>query len=172
MEIELEKTFLLKNIPAGIKKCKSIEIADLYIPYSAEHPVLRIRKKEDRFEITKKYPLVGNDSSEQGEYSVILTKQEYESLSRIKGKKFRKRRYFYPFQGKTAEIDIYLDKLSGLGVVDFEFVSRKDKNKFKMPDFCLADVTQEKAFAGGMLAGKAYSKIEPVLRKYNYKKLK
>jgi hypothetical protein len=26
MEIELERTFLLKNIPAGLEKCDSVEI--------------------------------------------------------------------------------------------------------------------------------------------------
>ena len=49
MEIELERTFLLKNIPAGLEKCKSIEIIDIYIPKSARHPVLRIRKKRRCF---------------------------------------------------------------------------------------------------------------------------
>ncbi|PIS40229.1 MAG: hypothetical protein COT32_00925 [Candidatus Nealsonbacteria bacterium CG08_land_8_20_14_0_20_36_22] len=171
MEIELERTFLLRNIPVGLEKCKSIEIIDIYIPEFARHPVLRIRKKGDVFEITKKYPLVGKDSSEQGEYSISLTKEEFDELSEIKGKKFRKIRHFYPFNGKTAEIDIYLDDLQGLGVVDFEFNSRQEKNSFKIPDFCLVDVTQEEVFAGGLLAGKKYSEIEPFLKKYNYKKI-
>ena len=81
MEIELERTFLLKDIPAGLRKCKSIEIIDIYIPKSVRHPVLRIRKKGDVFEITKKYPLVGKDSSEQGEHSISLTKEEFEGLA-------------------------------------------------------------------------------------------
>jgi len=172
MEIELERTFLLKNIPAGLEKCKSIEIIDIYIPKSARHPVLRIRKKGDVFEITKKYPLVEKDSSEQGEYSISLTKEEFEEFSKIKGKRFRKDRYFYLFNGKTAEIDIYLDDLQGLGVVDFEFSSRQEKDSFRIPDFCLVDVTQEEVFAGGLLVGKKYSDIEPFLKKYNYKKIK
>ncbi|MFH0854502.1 MAG: CYTH domain-containing protein [bacterium] len=171
MEIELEKTFLLKNIPAGLEKCKSIEIIDIYIPKSVRHPVLRIRKRGDIYEMTKKYPLVGKDSSEQGEYTISLAKEEFEELFKIKGKRFRKIRYFYPFNGKTAEIDLYLDDLRGLGVVDFEFNSRQEKNNFKAPDFCLVDVTQDEIFAGGLLAGKKYSDLEPFLKKYNYKKI-
>ena len=38
MEIELERTFLLKEIPAGMGDCKSVEIVDIYIPEKAEHP--------------------------------------------------------------------------------------------------------------------------------------
>lgn len=171
MEIELERTFLLKNIPVGLEKCKSIEIIDIYLPKSAKHPILRIRKKGDVFEMTKKYPLVGKDFSEQEEYNISLSKEEFKELSEIEGKRFRKIRYFYPLDGKTAEIDIYLDALRGLAFVDFEFDSRAEKDKFKMPHFCLADVTQEKFVAGGMLAGKKYSDIEPFLKKYNYKKI-
>lgn len=172
MEVEIERTFLLKNIPAGLKKCKSIEILDIYIPKSAKHPILRIRKKGDVFEMTKKSPLVGNDSSEQEEQTIPLTKEEFKELSKIEGKRFRKMRYFYPLDGKIAEIDIYLDNLEGLGVVDFEFNSRQEKNSFKEPDFCLVDITQDKIFAGGLLAGKKYSDIESFLEKYNYKKIK
>ena len=93
-------------------------------------------------------------------------------IIKIKGKRFRKNRYFYPFNGITAEVDIYLDDLQGLGLVDFEFKSRQEKDSFKMPDFCLVDVTQDEAFAGGLLAGKKYSDIEEFLKKYNYRKIK
>lgn len=172
MEIELERTFLIKNIPADLEKCKSIEIVDIYIPKSAEHPVLRIRNKGDVFEMTKKSPLAGKDSSEQGEYTISLTKEEFDELSRIEGKRFRKLRYFYPFKEAAAEVDIYQDNLEGLAVADFEFASRQEKDNFAIPDFCLADVTQDKAIAGGMLAGKKYSDIEVSLEKYNYKKIK
>ena len=70
-----------------------------------------------------------------------------------------------------AEIDIFLDDLEGLATADFEFVSSQEKDSFIMPDFCLADVTQEKTTAAGILAGKKYSDIEPFLNKYGYKKI-
>ncbi|MDP3093596.1 MAG: hypothetical protein Q8N16_02420 [bacterium] len=171
MEIELERTFLAKRLPEGFEKSNSTEIIDIYIPASAEHPVLRIRKRGDSFEMTKKMPLAGTDSSEQHEQTIFLSETEYQELSRIKGKRFRKIRHYYNFENRTAEIDVYKDDLEGLVAVDFEFDSSEKKNSFQMPDFCLADVTQEKAFAGGILAGKAYSDIEPFLAKYGYHKI-
>ncbi len=42
MEIELERTFLLKYKPKDLEKYKSVEILDIYFPYSSEHPVLRL----------------------------------------------------------------------------------------------------------------------------------
>ena len=40
-----------------------------------------------------------------------------------------------------------------------------------IPNFCLAEVTQEEFTAGGMLCGKSYEEIEPRLRGFGYSKL-
>ncbi|OGZ74761.1 MAG: hypothetical protein A2998_01685 [Candidatus Staskawiczbacteria bacterium RIFCSPLOWO2_01_FULL_37_25b] len=171
MEIELERTFLLKYKPDGLEKCKSKEILDVYFPHSAEHPILRLRKRGDAFEITKKSPIKGNDSSEQSEYTIILSEEEFKEFSKLEGKKLRKIRHYYPFGGRIAEIDIYLDKLQGFCAADFEFETKEEKDAFLMPEFCLCDVTQEKTFAAGLLAGKDYKDIELFLEKLNYKKI-
>lgn len=144
---------------------------DIYIPKLTTHPVLRIRKKGDTFEITKKSPLK-DDASEQEEQTITLTKEEFSELAILPGKRLRKIRYYYPINGQLAEIDLFLDDLEGLALADFEFSSLKEKESFQMPDFCLADVTQEESIAGGFLAGKKYSDIKSFLDKYNYKKLK
>ena len=70
-----------------------------------------------------------------------------------------------------AEIDVYQDNLQGLCVVDFEFKTKEEKDAFKMPDFCLCDVSQEKTFAAGLLAGKGYDDIKSFLDKLNYKNI-
>ncbi len=174
MEIELERTFLLKKIPKGLKECDYIEIIDLYIPQSVPHPILRLRKIGDVFEMTKKAPKKKGDSSEQYEETILLSAEEFKSLSHLEGKKLRKIRYFYPWKGvkkDKADIDIYLDNFEGLAIVDFEFESVSDKDSFQMPDFCLADFTQEKSTAGGWLAGREYSDIKKHLDKYGYKKI-
>lgn len=170
MEIELEKTFLLKNAPENLKDCKSLEIFDIYIPSSIPHPILRIRKKGDVLEITKKSPVDLSDCSEQSEETIPLTKEEFSDFLKIDGKRIRKIRYYYSINNKTAEIDVFLDDLEGLALVDVEFSSNEEKSSFIMPDFCLADVTQEEFLAGGFLAGKKYSDIQSFLDKYGYKK--
>jgi len=170
MEVELERTFLLKKIPEKLKDCKFIEIFDIYIPQSVPHPILRIRKRGDVFEMTKKSP-IENDSSEQEEYTISLSEKEFSELSVLEGKRLRKIRHFYPVNNKTAEIDFYLDDLEGLVTVDFEFDSSEEKSSFTIPDFCLAEVTQEEFVAAGYLAGKKYEDIQSFLEKYNYKNL-
>ena len=42
--IELEKTFLARELPKGLKSCKSKEVVDIYFPKEAKHPTIRVRK--------------------------------------------------------------------------------------------------------------------------------
>lgn len=75
--IERERTFLLKKKLEGLSECDSVEIEDIYIPQSVDHPILRIRKKGDKYTITKKKPIKGKDSSKQRETTIILTRNEF-----------------------------------------------------------------------------------------------
>lgn len=168
--IELEKTYLAKYIPKGLKGCKSREIIDIYIPKSSRHPVLRIRKKGDNYEITKKEP-VKDDASHQKEDTIKLTAEEFGSLSLLDGKRIHKKRYYYDYKGRTAEVDVFQGPLKGLVLVDVEFSNKEDKDAFEMPDFCLVEITHEEFAAGGMLCGKGYEEIKAELEKFGYKKL-
>lgn len=40
-----------------------------------------------------------------------------------------------------------------------------------MPDFCLADITQEDFIAGGMICGKTYADIESEVQRFGYVKI-
>ncbi len=168
VEIELEKTYLVKKLPEGLEKCPHKEIFDIYIPAEVRHPTLRVRRKGNSFEMTKKEPIKGRDSSEQAEHTIKLSEEEFKSLADLKGKKVRKIRYDFPYNGMNAEIAVFKDELEGLALVDIEFSDSKTKDEYEMPDFCLADVTQDEVFAGGMLCGKKYADLEPYLDKFGY----
>ena len=169
--IELERTFLAKRLPAGLKACKHKDMIDLYIPKESEHPVLRITKNGEHYEMTKKKPVRGDDASKQEEQTIILTKDEIDVLMNLPGKKTEKTRHYYPYKGKTLEIDVFQGALKGLVLVDAEFSPDEEKNAFAMPDFCLADVTHEKILAGGMVCGKSYEDLKNRLEQYPYQKL-
>ena len=172
MEIELEKTYLVKYLPKDLAKFLSKEYIDIYFPTLAIHPITRIRKRGNDCEITKKYVVNPGDASKQYEFTIPLTVDEFTELeSSVKGKRSRKLRYFYDYKGIPSEIDIYQDDLKGLVIADFEFKDEALMNGFTMPEFCLVEVTQDKNTAGGMLVGKKYSDIEPILAKYQYKPL-
>jgi CYTH domain-containing protein len=172
IETELELTYLAREIPEGLANFPSKLIVDVYYPAERDHAVLRIRQRGDSYVITKKLMANGNDSSHQLEHTIELDEEEYKGLTAAPGKRVAKRRYEYKYQGRTAEVDVFEGDLAGLVEVDFEFDDRDDQLAFQMPDFCLADVTQEAFAAGGKLAGKSYADIQPYLEKYDYKPLK
>ncbi|MGV8169420.1 MAG: hypothetical protein ACP5N3_05175 [Candidatus Nanoarchaeia archaeon] len=170
IEIELERTFLAKKLPDGLEKCRSKEILDIYVPEIADHPTLRIRKNGEKYDITKKVPV--KDSQVRFEEQTIkLTEDEFYSFNKLKGKRVRKIRYYYPYKEIVLEIDVFQDALKGLVLVDAEFADEEALEKFEVPDFCLVEVNHEEAIAGGYLAGKTYAETEPALKKYGYKKI-
>lgn len=171
MQEEFELTYLIKELPANLGNFPSKEILDIYLPAAAEHATLRVRKRGEVYEITKKLPVSGTDSSHQTENTIPLTKDEFEEFNTLAGKRVKKIRYNFNENGTDYEIDVFQDELLGLVLVDVEFSSNEEKAKFVQPAWVLADVTQEKFVAGGVLCGKSYSDIESDLQKYNYSKL-
>ena len=169
MTEEFERTYLAKTLPRDfLSSAESKEILDIYLPASSNHAILRIRKHGDKYEITKKEPISGTDSSHQTENTIPLTKEEFADLSLIEGKRVRKIRYYHTEDSITYEIDIFQDALKGLVLVDVEFNSNEEKDKFIAPGWLLVEVTQEKFIAGGVLWGKSYAEIENQLVRYGY----
>lgn len=169
--IERERTFLLKHLPKDLQTFPKKEIFDMYIPTDVEHPVIRVRKKGDDMVIMKKVDIEGEDGSLREETIIPLTKHEYRGFLNIPSKKLMKIRYDMPWGNLVAEVDIFQQDLYGLAMVDFEFQTEDASKTFQVPDFCLAEVTFDNDFAGGMLAGKQYQNLKPKLEKYGYRPL-
>ena len=169
--LELEKTYLVNSLPQSMDKLKKKETLDIYFPQDVDHPTLRLRKNGDVFEMTKKDAVREGDASAHVEHTITLTKQEFDALSRVDGKRVRKWRYYWPYVDQIGEIDVFQDDLAGLVLVDFEFETEEQKDLFVMPDFCLAEVTQEEFLAGGMICGKSYNDISMRLQQFGYVKL-
>jgi CYTH domain-containing protein len=169
--IERELTYLAKHLPEGLIDCEFKEIIDIYLPKESRHPNLRIRKTGNKYEITKKEPVDESDLSEMHEFTTPLTEEEFKALANVDSKKVRKLRYYYNHNGRTAEVDVFQDDLKGLVIIDFEFETSEEKSTFEIPDFCLADITQEEFCAGGMVCGKCYEDLEKDLDKFEYEKI-
>ncbi len=169
--IELERTYLAAGLPDGLWDSPKKEMLDIYLPAESRHPVLRLRKNGDNLEMTKKSPVVDGDSSTMEEQTIRLSGEEYAALVGIEGKRVGKTRYLYDYLGRTAEVDVFDGALSGLVLVDFEFETEAEKAAFSMPEFCLAEVTQEEFIAGGMLCGKSYDDIALGLSRFGYERI-
>ena len=78
--LELERTYLAKELPKEIDGADYVEIVDIYIPEGDALANLRLRKKGNKYYITKK-TVVANDASEQVEQTIELSLREYKALS-------------------------------------------------------------------------------------------
>ncbi len=170
-EIEIEKTYLAKFLPSGFKKFKSKKIIDIYLPQNSKHAKLRIRKSGDSYTVTKKNVLDKKTASIQLEESILITVEEFKELARLKSNIIKKTRYYYPYKSKIAEIDVFEGRLKGLVLIDFEFKNKKESNNFKIPNFCLADVTEEENIAGGVLCRHSLTSLKKVLNSFSYRKI-
>ena len=132
---------------------------------------IRLRKNGEKMTITKKEPIDLADKSRQEEQTISLREYEFNELLKLGGKKLSKTRYYYPFEGRIIEIDVYGGPLGGLAVADAEFETKEEMDSFTMPGFCLAEVTHELFIAAGMLCGKSYEEIEQELTRFGYSKL-
>ena len=103
-ELELELTFLAKEIPEGIKNAIPTRITDVYIPDTAEHSHLRLRKRGNLYEITKKTPVKDGDASEQIEQTIPLTKDEFEALISCSQKRVSITKNYKTCESKTITI--------------------------------------------------------------------
>lgn len=168
--IELELTFLARNIPSEVQEVKPDHILDVYIPESLNiHSHLRLRQRAEIYEITKKVLLDEGDASKQIEYTIPLDANEFAALRPVSNKLIEKNRYLVAIEGSLAEVDIFMGALKGLVLIDFEFPTIKEKNSFTPPSCCLVEVTQQDFLAGGNLAGKLYSEIANDLALLNYR---
>ena len=170
-EVEYEKTYLAREIPAEVNGVDGVVLHDIMVPDTSRHPHLRLRHKGDKFTITKKVQLREGDSTEMSEETIPLEREEFEALEKCSTKQILKKRYEVVIDGYAAEVDIFGGALKGLVLIDFEFASKEEKDNFIPPTVCLADVSQEESTAGGYLAGKSYSDIKEFLDKYGYIKI-
>lgn len=166
MALEIEKTYLAKYIPPDLAGTPHDELEDVYL-FRSDGLSIRARRKGEHFEFTIK-KRVGTDTSRHTEITIPLAKDQYEEAVAGESMRLRKCRYYYPWQGYIAEVDVFSGSLEGLVVIEFEFSSQEEKDAFVAPDFCLADVTSEKFMSGGDIAGRTFAELEAGLSRFGY----
>ena len=161
--LEIEKTYLVKNIPANLSAYKSEKIKQGYI--SSTPSPLRIRQKGDKFEMTKKLPVREKDYSLAEEINIPLTESEFSKLWPAVERYLEKIRYYLPLEKNlTAELNLYQGSLTGLAFVEVEFKSEADMASFNPPSWFGKDVTQEDFSSNSFLAGKTLTEIETFIK--------
>lgn len=139
--IEIERKFLVRNIPDNLEDYEKIDMTQGYLNTD---PVVRIRKENDDYVLTYK----GSGLLSRSEYNLPLNKDSFEHLlKKCDGIIISKSRYKIPLEnGLVAELDIFNGDLDSLVLVEVEFKSVEDANAFIPPSWFGADVTTDNRY--------------------------
>lgn len=173
---ELRRLFLFQNLPAPLTAASShLQIFDNYI----ENTRLRIRSA--RSPETKEWTFVlqqivfgETDLSRSQIAEIHLNDAEHSIFEQFEGRQIksneraatneiRKNRYFYDFNGKQIELDVYLGDLRGLNVAQVSFETEAEMKDFAAPPFVIMEITGKQFFAGANIVGKKLTDVRAQL---------
>lgn len=134
--MEIERKYLIRQLPDHLENypCRLIEQG-----YLNTSPVIRIRRDNDRFELTYK----SGGLMAREEYNLPLTQEAYlHLLPKIDGRLIRKRRYMIPLdKDLTVELDVFDADLAPLILAEVEFPDLPSAEAFVPPEWFGEDVT-------------------------------
>ena len=145
--MEIEKKFLVNEIPFSLDSFKSRKIEQAYL---STDPVIRVRRDNDEYYLTYK----SKGFIVREEYNLPLNKSSYEHLlSKADGNIITKTRYEIPEKNNlTIELVIFEGKFTGLILAEVEFESEADANSYIPPEWFTKDVSNESAYHNSTLS--------------------
>ena len=158
--MEIERKFLVANLPANLDQYPHVDIEQGYLCTS---PTLRIRKMGDVYWLTVKEPQLTPDNCQlttdnhppitNREEEFRLTEDKYLLLrAKCDGHMVSKTRYRIPLDGLTAELDIFHGRHEGLRLVEVEFPSTEAADSFTAPSWFGADVSTRPEYRNSFLS--------------------
>ncbi len=161
MGIEIEKKFLVKDLPKDLEKYPCHIIEQGYLNVS---PAIRVRREDDSFYMTYKGKRSTDGTIGQTEYNLPLDEEAYLHLSaKADGNIIRKKRYLLPlnadaFDEKAVEdfeelaealgqnsiiieLDVFEAPFEGRILAEVEFPSERAASAYRQAEWFLEDVT-------------------------------
>ena len=147
--MEIERKFLINELPKDLESYEKIEIEQGYI---SNKPTIRIRKADEKYLLTVKTKF-GVSKEEGGpivnnEHEFEITEKEYYHLkAKLKRDTLKKTRYLIPLGGGlVAEVDVFKERFEGLVFAEVEFPSLEAADSFVKPDWLGKDVSDDKRY--------------------------
>jgi CYTH domain-containing protein len=156
--IERERRWLCIAVPRDAV-IRSERITDLYItdtqlrlreavPLEGGAPLRRLGRKAD---VEPAVRLLT---------SIYLSDKEFDLLSTLPGKVLTKTRHHIGTRhGVEVSVDEFSGHLAGLILAEAEFEDMTTLAAYPMPDFALAEVTQDRRYTGGELVAKGLPRV-------------
>ena len=169
-KMELRRIFLLENLPEPLTRASfHIQLFDNYI----EKTRLRLRfernpqTKNQTWILQQRFPVNENNLSVWNISQIYLNENEYKVFEKFEGREIRKNRYFYEYEGRQFQIDVYLGQLWGLNIANVYFETETEMKDFQIPPFAVFEITNCKFFTGGILVNKNFTDVQDEFEKIN-----
>lgn len=146
---EIERKFLVKQLPSGLKKFPHDLIEQGYLAVGRGGLQVRLRRKGSVLSLTYKQGTKGA----REEREIRLSLEQFNALwPATAGRRLIKTRYDVPWKRHTIEIDIYRGRHDGLVVAEVEFADLRSCAAFEPPDWLGRDVTGKPKYSNVLLA--------------------
>lgn len=174
---ELRRVFLVRELPEPLTRASAhLQFFDNYIRGTR----LRLRtirspqSREWNWILEQRFPLEAGDLSRWQIAEIHLNEAEHAAFEIFEGREIRKNervetnelrfnRYFYAFQNKQIEIDLFLNPLWGYNPAKVFFETEEEMKNFEKPGFAIAEITQNEFFLGQNLLGKTLEDVRAEL---------
>ncbi len=139
--MEIERKFLIKQLPPQLSEYEHSKIEQGYL---CTDPVVRIRRRDDRYTLTYK----SGGMLAREEYNLPLTAEAYAHLKpKADGLIIEKTRYLIPLDERLViELDLFEGVHTGLILAEVEFDSIEEAKAFTPPDWFGEDVTYDSRY--------------------------
>jgi adenylate cyclase len=146
--VEVERKWLVQDLP-DLFRDEGKEVLQGYIAISVDGTEVRLRQTDGKFFQTVK----SEGGLVRDEIEIDLTQEQFKALWRATaGRRLKKTRYTWHWQGRTVEIDVYHGSLAGLIVAEVEFPSADASARFAPPPWFAMEVTEDKHYKNATLA--------------------
>ncbi len=148
-QLEIERKFVVSHLPEELlEKAVREEIKQGYLILQGQRE-LRIRQRNNQYWMTLKE----GSGLERFEQECQISDGQFKMLWPLtEGKQIEKTRCLVENCGHVFEIDIFSGILAPLLVLEVEFSSIKESQKFRVPDFVEKEVTDDKNYKNATLA--------------------
>jgi adenylate cyclase len=136
--LEIERKFLIDQLPRNLKRHPHKEIAQGYLAVGRDKAHVRLRRAGRTCTLTfKRGPARAREERE-----IHLTPAQFAILwPATAGSRLTKTRYYVPWKKLVIEIDIYRGSNAGLMVAEVEFPDVETYHSFRPPDWLGDEVT-------------------------------
>ncbi len=144
--MEIERKFKVRQLPQQLEQYPVFRIRQAYL---CREPVVRVRQRQDQFWLTCK----GKGLLAREEFELPLDRAAYEHLlAKADSGGIIKDRYCIPCQGRTIELDVFLEELAPLVLAEVEFPTEAEAMAFCPPDWFGEEVTHDPAYCNSNLS--------------------